>query len=358
MRSRAAELAALAVLLSPALASAHEIGLSYGTYRIEDGALLADLTFAEKELQALFALDTDRDGILSGAEIDASKPVLEAKLVPLVRVAAGDDCSGAIERVERVENDGLRSLVRYRCSAPISLASVELAFLEAVEPGHRHLVQAKSAGSALELVARRGHADFKLAAEGTAAPEQSHGAVSDLFVLGIEHILVGIDHLLFLLALILVGGQLRTLVGVITAFTLAHSVTLGLAVLGIWSPSGSVIEPAIALSVAYVAIENWFVQDAKHRWRIAFAFGLLHGFGFAGALGELSVSAAQVPLALLLFNLGVEVGQLGVLAVILPPILLLRRKEGFRVLGVRAISVGIALIGVYWFVTRVYEAVV
>ena len=131
--------------------------------------------------------------------------------------------------------------------------------------------------------------------------------------LGVEHILTGADHLVFLLGLILVGGSLRSLVGVVTAFTLAHSITLALAALSIFAPSPRLVEPAIALSIAYVGVENLFVNDASKRWRITFPFGLIHGFGFAGALREIALPRAQLPIALVSFNLGVELGQLGVL---------------------------------------------
>src|SRR5262249_1173881 len=122
-----------------------------------------------------------------------------------------------------------------------------------------------------------------------------------LFVLGIQHILTGYDHLLFLLGLVLIGGPLRSLVGAVTAFTVAHSITLGMAALGVWTPSPRIVEPCIALSIAYVGVDNWFARDAKGRWRVTFPFGLLHGFGFAGALRDIAVPSANVPTALFAF---------------------------------------------------------
>ena len=139
--------------------------------------------------------------------------------------------------------------------------------------------------------------------------------------MGIEHILTGYDHLVFLFGLVLIGGRLRSLVGAVTAFTVAHSITLALAVLGVWAPSPRIVEPAIALSIVWVGIENFFVKNAEGRWRITFPFGLIHGFGFAGALREIELPRARVPLALVSFNLGVEVGQLAVMAVVVPLIL-------------------------------------
>jgi hydrogenase/urease accessory protein HupE len=142
-------------------------------------------------------------------------------------------------------------------------------------------------------------------------------------VLGVEHILLGIDHLLFVLALLLIVTDLRKLVGTITAFTAAHSVTLALSALGHVSLPGPPVEAVIALSVVFVAAEIVRGQQgnpgltARAPWTVAFAFGLLHGFGFAGALSEIGLPQASVPLALVSFNVGVEVGQLLFVAALL-----------------------------------------
>ena len=170
--------------------------------------------------------------------------------------------------------------------------------------------------------------------------------------LGIEHILTGADHLVFLLGLILVGGSLRSLIGVVTAFTLAHSITLALAAFSIFAPSPRLVEPAIALSIAYVGVENLFVTDASKRWRITFPFGLIHGFGFAGALREIALPRGQVPIALVSFNLGVELGQLAVLSIALPLVLAARNASWFGDRGVRTLSIAIAIGGGVLFVAR------
>jgi hydrogenase/urease accessory protein HupE len=170
--------------------------------------------------------------------------------------------------------------------------------------------------------------------------------------MGLEHILTGYDHLLFLLGLVLVGRPLRSLVAAVTAFTLAHSVTLALSAFDVWTPSPRIIEPCIALSIAYVGIENWFVKDARGRWRITFLFGLVHGFGFAGALREIAVPRADIPAALFAFNLGVEFGQLAVLAAFVPLVLAVRKTELWTRVGLRACTMIIALAGVVCFFSR------
>ena len=140
---------------------------------------------------------------------------------------------------------------------------------------------------------------------------------------------------------------------VVTAFTVAHSITLARAALGVVAPSPAVVEPAIALSIAYVGVENWFVKDAGKRWLLTFPFGLIHGFGFAGALREIAVPRADLPIALVSFNLGVEAGQVAVLAVVLPLLLRLRRLDWFVPAGVRVLSSGVACAGLVWFVLRI-----
>ena len=141
--------------------------------------------------------------------------------------------------------------------------------------------------------------------------------------LGVEHILLGIDHLLFVLALILLSSNTRQLVLAITAFTVAHSVTLAAATLGLVNVPPPPVEAAIALSIAFVALEIVRAREgepgiaARAPWVVAFAFGLLHGFGFAGALSEVGLPAGHIPAALLFFNFGVEIGQLLFIAMVL-----------------------------------------
>jgi len=146
--------------------------------------------------------------------------------------------------------------------------------------------------------------------------------------------------------------RIRPLIAIVTAFTVAHSITLALAATGVLAPSPRVVEPLIALSIAYVGVENFFVKDASRRWRITFPFGLVHGFGFAGALREIALPHAQVPVALVSFNLGVELGQLAVLAIALPLTLAARRAPRFGDRGVRVVSSTIALAGGVLFVVR------
>src|SRR5262249_12322830 len=176
--------------------------------------------------------------------------------------------------------------------------------------------------------------------------------IGSFFLLGIEHILTGYDHLLFLLALILRGGNLWSLFKIITAFTIAHSITLALAALNIVMLPERLIEATIALSIAYVAAENLFMRKAvSHRWAVSFLFGLVHGFGFSNVLRELGLPKEGLVWSLLNFNLGVEAGQ-AMAVLIAVPILFRLRKFRWEPRAVVAMSVVVLAVGLVLFVER------
>lgn len=162
-------------------------------------------------------------------------------------------------------------------------------------------------------------------------PQGTWTVIREYTVLGIEHILSGIDHLLFVLALLLITKGTIPLIKTITAFTLAHSITLGLAALGFVRMPVAPIEAIIALSIVFVAVEIIHARQgvigltARSPWIVAFTFGLLHGFGFAGALSAIGLPVGHIPIALLFFNVGVELGQLMFVAAVLSVVALLSR---------------------------------
>ncbi len=178
---------------------------------------------------------------------------------------------------------------------------------------------------------------------------------------GVEHILFGFDHLLFVLALILIVPRRRVLLATVTAFTLAHSITLALAALGVVEVPGPPVEAAIALSVLLLAGELVRVQGgapsltSRWPWLVAFSFGLLHGFGFAGALTSVGLPQAEVPIALFAFNVGVELGQLAFIAVVLAVLALARglvRSPGAERVALRGASYAIGILAAFWFFER------
>src|SRR5690606_34963693 len=175
---------------------------------------------------------------------------------------------------------------------------------------------------------------------------------------GVHHILIGPDHILFLVGLLLLGGGWRKLVMIVTAFTFGHSVTLSLAALDILNPPGWLIEPAIALSIVVVGVDNLFQRKEKGRdlrvW-VAFVFGLIHGFGFANVLREFGLPQEALGWSLFSFNVGVELGQLAIVLVVASALALVRRRwpktDKWIVIGGSAVVIAA---GGYWFVERVF----
>jgi hydrogenase/urease accessory protein HupE len=173
----------------------------------------------------------------------------------------------------------------------------------------------------------------------------------------VHHILIGPDHLLFLVGLLLLGGTLKQLLLVVTAFTIAHSITLSLAALGMVIPPANAIEPAIALSIVYVGADNLLVSAGGRDTRawIAFAFGLIHGFGFANVLREMDLPGRALGWTLFAFNVGVEIGQLVFVVVVASLLIWIRsRSEAAARRLVFAGSIFVMLAGAFWFVERVF----
>jgi hypothetical protein len=180
------------------------------------------------------------------------------------------------------------------------------------------------------------------------------GVMRDYLVLGYTHILPkGLDHILFVLGLFLLSVRVRPILIQVTTFTIAHSITLAMTMYGFVSLPSRVVEALIALSIAYVALENLMTNQLKP-WRLAlvFAFGLLHGMGFAGVLADLGLPRADFLTALLAFNLGVEGGQLTVIAIAALIVMWHRHRAWYHRLIVAPASVAIASVGVYWTITR------
>jgi hydrogenase/urease accessory protein HupE len=182
-------------------------------------------------------------------------------------------------------------------------------------------------------------------------------------VTGIEHIFLGYDHIAFLVAVVLWARRLVPVIKIVTAFTIAHSITLSLAALNVVVIPSTLVEPAIAASIVYVAMENFFTRDINRRWRITFAFGLIHGFGFAGALREIGLPTNAVAPALAAFNVGVEIGQIAIVSIVIPLLIGLdrlmavdRTKPARAAILVYSLSALITLLGSYWLLTRVLEA--
>ena len=241
-------------------------------------------------------------------------------------------------------------VVEFTCAGTVRDLVVRDDVFDVLGADHHTLARVDAAGRTWQLAFAPETREARVTVE---RPGLLRGAAS--FVrLGVEHILTGWDHLLFLLALLLPGGGALALAKIVTAFTIAHSVTLSLAVLDLVTLPDRLVEAVIALSIAAVAAETLFMQTTvRRRWIVSFCFGLVHGFGFSSAVRELGLPAQSLALALFGFNVGVELGQGLVVAVALPLLSALRRSGSAPRL-IRGSSVAILLVGLVLFVERAF----
>jgi hypothetical protein len=233
-----------------------------------------------------------------------------------------------------------------------------------VAPSLQILVKAEIHGTEHVTTLDRAHTAFEFAG----SDQQGSMSFGGFVWMGVEHIGAapsewqgdsgfqlpdGIDHILFLLGLILGGGTLLSLAGIATGFTIGHSITLALATLGIFQPPSALVEAVIALSIALVAVEAYSGKFKQHRWKMATGFGLVHGFGFANALTELDLKGGTLVKALFGYNLGVELGQVALVLVIAPVLLLLaNKKPSWNPVVIRVSAAAIFVAGSFWFWQR------
>ena len=291
-------------------------------------------TTAEREA----ALLRDRSGILA---------YLEPRLVLRMDEVS---CQGVVAqtRVENISGQVYAGIVLdFTCpgGAAGRLQVRYGVFFDDQDPQHRNIATYRLPGHNGRFIFARDARELTVG-EGTAA-----GSVRRFIVLGFEHILAGYDHVLFVLALLLGARGLRGVLTVATIFTLAHSAMLALAVLGWASVLGAVVEPLIALSIAYTAVANLVAPASRRRLAVVFGFGLLHGLGFAGALQLGGEVDAPMLLSLLSFNVGVELGQTLIILLVFPVLLWARRFAWSA--PAQAVATGaIGVVGLLWFVER------
>lgn len=331
-------------------AVAHPLDMGY--LQLEPKGADVDVTF---DLNATFA------GQLSPT--NEARELLAKTLGRSPLMAGEKSCTWGEPTVAK-RDLSMRITVTAACGEAAQEYSLEMPFLsDATTPStFQVLSKARLGGHEQLQTAEPGKTLVKFTAEGTKSffefvwmgVEHIGAAPSEWYNQAGWHLPDGIDHILFLLALILAGGTLMQMIGTATGFTVGHSITLALASLGIINISGRIIEPVIALSIAYVAAETFFVKESRHRWQLALFFGLVHGFGFANALTELGLSGTTLAKALVGYNVGVELGQLAILIVIAPAVIWLRARSFGRRYIVPGTAGGIAIAGFYWFVQRAF----
>jgi hydrogenase/urease accessory protein HupE len=353
----ARSLSLVLVLALPRLADAHPAPFSYVDLSLSTDRIDAFVTIHmidlghDLELEPLFVFNLQM--------VDAARERIRALIASRLAVSAGPDgrslqpeWQGAEPLVERA---ALRIALRYPLRAPAGVVRVTGAALFPYDPNHQTFVNVYEKG---ELRQQAILDQTPRAIDYFAGTRQGVLEVIRRFVpAGVHHILIGPDHILFLIGLILLGGTVRRLLLIVTAFTLAHSVTLSLAALDLVNPPSRLVEPAIALSIIYVGADNLLGRGGRDvRPWIALAFGFVHGFGFAGVLREMGLPAAALGWSLFSFNLGVEIGQVLIVAAAATALAFLRsRSRRAAELVAVAGSALVIVAGSFWFVERIWR---
>jgi hypothetical protein len=367
-------LAVCAALLISVTAQAHKPSDSYLTLRIEGEAIAGQWDIALRDLDFAIGLDSNQDGDITWGEVKAKHADIAAYALSRLRLGpAAAPCPAQVsEHLIDNHSDGAYAVLRFaaRCAAAPKTLTVDYHLFFDVDPQHRGLLRIEYEGKA-----RAGILSVELPEQKfTLAQLSRWEQFLDYGREGVWHIWTGFDHILFLLSLllpaVLVPSQMpprrwqpaasfrdafSDVVKVVTAFTLAHSITLSLAALGVVNLPSRWVESAIALSVVLAALNNLWPVVYEKRWVLAFCFGLIHGFGFAAVLSDLGLPKDSLLVALVAFNLGVEVGQLAIVGVFLP-IAFALRGSGFYV-GLLQLggSTAIAVIALLWLTQRALD---
>ncbi|HYH39964.1 MAG TPA: HupE/UreJ family protein [Azospirillum sp.] len=326
--------ALLLLVLGTATAAAHVASLSTSRVTVDGETVRAELSLNPADLVAALK----------------DEAALEAVLVYLDhRVGVSDFAGRACPRAGGTVADGLHveAVLTWRCAGTPALYRATP--FQDIDPSARHLVVLPGPDGDRQAVL-----DSSRSAVPLADPPGFAEVAGAYLLSGVEHIFLGYDHVAFLLAVILWARGVRALLAIVTGFTLAHSVTLGLAAMDVVSLPSDVVEPLVAASIVFVAAENYLIRNASHRWWVATLFGLVHGFAFAGVLGEMGLPQGAKLTALVFFNLGVELGQIAIVLLTVPLLAAAERRLGEP--DARRLVYGVSgvllVLGLYWFVDR------
>lgn len=322
---------------------------------------------ALRDLEYALGLDGDGDGAITWGELRARASAVTTYALAHLRLRAGEvPCvprPGTMQVADH--SDGAYAVLDFALICPAASApTLEYRLFFALDPSHRGLLRVNAPGGTSTVVLSPEQPSATL----NAGPVSHWRPFVSYWREGLWHIWIGFDHILFLLALLLpaalwwengrwrpaaaVRPVLLDTAAIVTAFTLAHSLTLTLAVLGVVNPPSRLVESTIAFTVVLAALNNLFPVITTRRWTLALALGLVHGFGFASVLRDLGLPANALALALAGFNLGVETGQLAIVAVALPLAFLVRRTWLYQRLALPAGSVIVASLALVWCLER------
>jgi len=351
------------------MAQAHDPGMSRANIQAQQTGMTIQMLFARKDIAFLVAMDKNYDGSISEDEFQAVHPEIQSLLVTAVDVRSA---TGRLQptsiRIVPVQGDAVNVDYDYEFTSTSEI-KIHIPLLTKLARGHRqHLTVRDVNGTLLAqhiLDARSPAITLK------GSTQAGLAVLRQYFVEGVWHIWIGFDHILFLLTLLLpavliykqsrwysrdtLRPAMTDILKTVTAFTIAHSITLALAVMDIVNMPGRLVESAIALSVLVAAVNNLRPFFPASRWVLAFVFGLVHGFGFASVLAELGLPGNALMVSLLGFNLGVEAGQLAIVALIFPVSALIRHTVLYRSWVVSGGSVAAILIAMVWMVERIFD---
>jgi hypothetical protein len=343
--------------LSTCSAEAHNTGMSTSRLVIHGRTLEVEINALGRDYEraAGVRLTEAASGVVNPVALSVMAPSLLAYIGDHIAVLAGGRHCASRPGTARAADTHVFVTITWTCPIDPRDLRYRVTLFQDVDPAARHLAIIVTDNGERELAFDRGVPEITLSGDGSSMLE----VVGRFVEAGIDHIFLGYDHIAFLLAVILWGQSLWSLVKVVTAFTVAHSLTLSLAALDIVRIPSSVVEPLIAATIVFVAAENFFVRDIRRRWRATFVLGLVHGFGFAGALREYGLPDGTLVPALAGFNMGVEIGQVAIVALIFPLLLWSDRIGGHNAIAtgrrpalVYACSAVILAFGLYWLIER------
>jgi hypothetical protein len=343
----------LCIFLSAKPADAHPAPFSYVDLRLQPGLMQGSIVAHVFDVAHDLNIGKP-DQLLDPAFASQQSQAFAALMAPRLTVTAdGQVLAAEWSEIDVIpDRQSIRIHVRYRLARAPGRVAVNAALFP-YDPAHQTFLNLYDGDALTQAILDISHSQF----EYFAGTRQGALAVMRQFVpAGVTHVAMGADHLLFLLGLLLLGGSTRKLVLIVTAFTVAHSITMSLAALSLVMPPPRIIDPAIALSIVYVGTDNLLVQGGRDvRAWIAFTFGFIHGFGFAGVLREMHLPPRALGWSLFSFNVGIEIGQLVVVLVAGAALMALRRRN--ELLGRRLAFAGSLVVvaaGTFWFIERVF----
>jgi hydrogenase/urease accessory protein HupE len=320
---------------------------------------VAELTIARADIETIIQLDTDRDGAVSLSECSSASSRLEKLAREAWSICVGEKSTAAELPGFSIDKS---NNVHLTVAFPMQIGGALKAhclLLDRLPRGHRQFVTLVNATNGVLaqalLSADQDVITGDLSRLSSWPPVTPTSYTFREFVkMGVQHIVTGYDHLLFLFGLLIVVPSLRAAGVIITCFTLAHSITLGLATLEVAQIPSKLVEPLIAATIVYVGVENLFARNGPHwRWVLTLVFGLVHGLDSPGAARNGSwLLAERCSYVFVSFNLGVELGQIAIAAIVLPALLWLRRHPVFTQRCVPALSVIISVLGAWWLLER------